>query len=203
MKQCCHCRAIKPFNEFYKNNSTKDGYSFDCRNCRNISAKNSYQKNKPKILEYQKKYGIENKEKLKYKSAEYYKLHRDEIIKKESTKYWNDKDKKREYDRKHREEAREKYRAASRRWAKNHPERKNADTMARRAAIAQRLPSWADLNSIRIFYENCPKGYEVDHIIPLRGKFVSGLHVLENLQYLSRIENRIKSNHFSLGEGKK
>lgn len=63
-----------------------------------------------------------------------------------------------------------------------------------RAAKINRTPAWADLEKIKEFYLNCPEGYEVDHIIPLQGERISGLHVLENLQYLTATENRQKSN---------
>lgn len=64
----------------------------------------------------------------------------------------------------------------------------------RRAQLIKAIPKWADLEKIKIFYANCPKGYEVDHIIPLINKRVCGLHSLENLQYLTIAENRAKSN---------
>lgn len=94
-------------------------------------------------------------------------------------------------------------------WRKAHPEREkairdnwlnknrgrhNSYYAKRRAAILQRTPKWADLKAIQQFYQNCPKGYEVDHVIPLQGKNVSGLHVLNNLQYLPMSENRSKGN---------
>ena len=60
----------------------------------------------------------------------------------------------------------------------------------------QRTPAWVDLDAIELFYLNCPEGFEVDHIVPLQGKNVSGLHVLNNLQYLTRTENRSKGNRF-------
>lgn len=52
-------------------------------------------------------------------------------------------------------------------------------------------PADADISAIQQFYLNCPKGYEVDHIIPISK---GGLHTLENLQYLTISENRKKSN---------
>lgn len=55
-------------------------------------------------------------------------------------------------------------------------------------------PAWADRAAILQFYLARPDGMEVDHVVPLHGKSVSGLHVLENLQYLRSSENRKKTN---------
>lgn len=68
---------------------------------------------------------------------------------------------------------------------------------SRKAGKLKRTPSWVNLKEIEEFYKACPEGYEVDHIIPLNGKNVSGFHILENLQYLTKEENRKKSNKFT------
>lgn len=70
----------------------------------------------------------------------------------------------------------------------------------RRAAKLQRTPEWSETEAIKEFYMSCPVGYEVDHIIPLQGELVSGLHVLSNLQYLTEHENRSKQNKFNIEE---
>ena len=66
----------------------------------------------------------------------------------------------------------------------------------RRSAKLKRTPAWADLKAIKQFYADCPKGYQVDHIVPLRGVNVSGFHVLNNLQYLTKSENCKKHNKY-------
>lgn len=73
------------------------------------------------------------------------------------------------------------------------------ETTARyKAAKLQRTPGWADIEKIKEIYRNCPEGYHVDHIIPLQGDLVCGLHVENNLQYLTAEENLSKSNKFKV-----
>lgn len=74
---------------------------------------------------------------------------------------------------------------------------RNAIKAKSRASKLQRTPFWSETKEIKQFYQNCPPGYEVDHILPLQGELVSGLHVLSNLQYLTSFENRSKNNHFN------
>lgn len=67
-----------------------------------------------------------------------------------------------------------------------------------RAAKEQRTVPWSELGAIKAFCNNCPEGYHVDHIIPLNGEKVSGLHVLSNLQYLPASDNCSKSNSYNI-----
>ena len=63
-----------------------------------------------------------------------------------------------------------------------------------------RVPPWYDLQEALIidFYANCPKGMHVDHKWPLKGAEISGLHVIDNLQYLSAEDNLKKGNKLDL-----
>lgn len=81
-------------------------------------------------------------------------------------------------------------------WRTENKEAFRAYLKSRKSRVRQVTPQWVDLQEIQKFYYNCPKGYHVDHIIPINNTMVSGLHVIWNLQYLSAEDNLKKSNKF-------
>lgn len=98
----------------------------------------------------------------------------------------------------------EKVRKTQKKWQKENADKANAYTAKRRSCQLQRTPPWltADhLAEIQAFYtqskaltQSTGVAYHVDHIIPLQGKTVSGLHVPWNLQVITATENCSKSN---------
>lgn len=83
-------------------------------------------------------------------------------------------------------------------WKAANPHKLVAYRAARRAAELNATPPWVDRREIERFYQEAKlTGMEVDHVIPLRGKTVSGLHVPENLQLLDRHSNRKKGNSYA------
>jgi hypothetical protein len=95
-------------------------------------------------------------------------------------------------------------RALSKAWRQKNKSRVLAWTRQRQLAKMQRTPAWLtddDLWIIEQAYELAALrkkmfgfAWHVDHILPLRGKTVSGLHVPTNLQVIPGIENSKKSN---------
>lgn len=90
----------------------------------------------------------------------------------------------------------EKRKQVSAEYAKRNPEKVLANTNARRARLMKACPAWADLKAIQKIYEERRKisldtgiAHHVDHIIPLRGKNVCGLHVPWNLRVIPASEN--------------
>jgi hypothetical protein len=71
----------------------------------------------------------------------------------------------------------------------------------RRASLLSATPAWANHDKVKAFYKaadllNMVTGiwHEVDHIVPLQGRKVCGLHWEGNLRVIERAENRSKGN---------
>jgi hypothetical protein len=84
------------------------------------------------------------------------------------------------------------------------PDSQTGRTIQRRADVVQRTPSWANHEAIKAVYAECARltvvtgtQHHVDHIVPLRGLTVSGLHVENNLQILPSFENLSKGRKWS------
>lgn len=96
----------------------------------------------------------------------------------------------------------------ARRWREKNPHKVARAASMRRAALINRTPGWltdADFAAMDEVYRiaQCFKGpdgrtFHVDHIYPLRGRLVSGLHVPSNLQILPPEENLRKSNKWEV-----
>lgn len=91
--------------------------------------------------------------------------------------------------------------ARARRWRAAHPGYQARYLAQRCAHEQQATPAWVNMDAIKAVYAEAVRltrttgiRHEVDHIYPLRGRTVCGLHCEANLQILTRSANRRKSN---------
>lgn len=216
-KICNTCTKEKLFTDFSRSRSKRDGYQTQCKEC----VKEYKQANKERIAAYMHEY----RETHKDNHAEYRKVNK-EYIASQQQKYWqeyckNNKEQIAVQQRKHRQANKERlaieqreYRQANKEqiaaymkeYQKDNKDIINAITSRRRAAKLQAMPQWLtqqDHDEIREFYKIAQwmtiafdELFHVDHIVPLQGKNVCGLHVPWNLQVLFARDNISKSNKF-------
>ena len=93
-------------------------------------------------------------------------------------------------------------------WKQQNPDKLAAMDARRRASVLQRTPKWVsqkELLRIKCLYslaamlnKHGVEPWHVDHIIPLQGRNVSGLHVYSNLRVLPSSENLAKGNRYDI-----
>lgn len=179
-KTCSKCRAAKPLADFYRQKVSKDGVGPWCKACmdlnRKANAKLNAEREKQTRLEWKKKNREKNRQSNRQSAA------------------------------RSRINNPQKFRDACRRWRQNHKHKHCANTAARRAAKNMATPIWLTKKQrgeiVQIYLRAAQLTqrdgilYHVDHIVPLRGKNVCGLHVPWNLQAIPATENCRKSNKY-------
>jgi hypothetical protein len=168
VKQCTKCEDTKLFIEFGRNAQRKDGFRPWCKACHN-AGNAAWRK----------------------KTPNYYKA-----------RHEKNPDRRKKYDITYKEKNPTFFKAYYEENKHEFIER----VIQRRGRAKQATVAWADEQKIKLLYRissnlNRLHGYvkyHVDHIVPLQGKLVSGLHVHNNLRILRAEENKTKSNKWKL-----
>jgi hypothetical protein len=170
MKTCKGCKRILAVSEFYYNKTKKRFFS-ECKNCNKLRAAAWNKKNPERYKETCRRHKEKNPKKYtEYKAKEYQKN-------------------KVRYDKSN----------LAYRQSKHGKSVRLACGRLRELSKIKATPTWLTKEMrdlMKAFYANRPEGYHVDHIVPIKGKNVCGLHVPWNLQYLPAQENLKKRNKF-------
>ena len=183
-KLCCRCKQEKPVEQFYANKRMKDGRNTFCVECH--KADNKARKDKQRAIP-----------EFRALESTYKKAYRKRTGDQHAT-----------YMAQWREKHKERLNAYGKQYREKRKEHYNFLCQKRKIDLLKRTPAWLtedDLWVIEQAYELAALRtkmlgieFHVDHIIPLRGKTVSGLHVPQNIRVVTWLENQRKTNKFEV-----
>ncbi|CAB4124509.1 HNHc domain containing protein [uncultured Caudovirales phage] len=189
MKTCSKCEVKKELKEFYKDKAKIDKLCSSCKTCHKIITKKYYEENLPKISNINKNYYKKNTHKLNNKYKERYQENKEKAKLNAKLYYYKNK---------------EQRNINGKIYRQNNKDICNAAAAKYRATKLNATPKWLTeqhVEQIEYIYKMSNTIQKltnikchVDHIIPLQGKIVSGLHVPWNLRIITSTENLKKGN---------
>lgn len=174
-KVCSICKIEKVAEEFSRNNNTSDKLHTYCKPCTKEKMATWYKLNRALVAKKSKENYIRTPERVEYRKLAYAK-------------------------------SRDTARKSTAEWKRLNKDRVNATKAKRRATKLMATPAWLSKEQITaidtIYWLSIDlervsgEKYHVDHIVPLLGKNVCGLHVPWNLQILPADINTSKGNTY-------
>ncbi len=194
-KKCSMCGALKQPSEFYKDKTRIDGLDSRCKACGIVKAEIYREENKDKIAFARHRDRDMNNAKAKEK---YYLFHDKSKARarKQSADYvTRNPDKAKQSVNNYRVNRRSNWLIAQ---TKAENKRRALKIQSESLYVFDKEYYDFFMDEIyrhsQLLNEITGIAHEVDHIVPLKGKLVTGLHIPVNLQILTRSENRAKSN---------
>lgn len=218
-KLCKRCNLPRALELFNRNRRKPDGLDIYCKACcklqqaasyakhredRQIAHKRWREKNPGKIDQYAREWQRKNPEKVAAAQSRYYRRNREALLEADRIRRLSRLGEFLERERLSALRNADSRREKEKRWRAANPHKMAAYAAARRAALAARVPVWLtdqDYAAIDSLYAEAARlsvetgvQHHVDHELPLRGRYVSGLHVPANLRVLPAASNLRKSN---------
>lgn len=208
-KGLCISNNPQPLSNFCVDKSQPSGLHPHCKECRSNKYKKARALNPEKFRMRSKIWDSQNRDKVRAKTAAWYKLNKERKSAVNKTWLLANPEKTALYCKKWRSNNPDKAKRDYKKYCLQNKDKLCAKAAKRRAYLKQRIPNWLtekQKQQIDYFYHVASEfkswtkvNLEVDHIVPLYGKQICGLHVPWNLQIITKKENALKSNKLLQG----